>query len=165
VAPYTSRTPQADPTTDENDNVLTSSADATNIVPVTGSISAGFAATFTIYLSASAATPTVGSAPGTPSADTSVSASLVSAKVVEAKNGNRSAVFSVKAGETLTATARLLRGTKTLGRATGQLTAGTHQLQVGIGPGVASGVATLQVSLADAAGNQKVLRRALHVPH
>jgi protocatechuate 3,4-dioxygenase beta subunit len=35
AAPYNTRTPTADPTTDEGDNVLTSSARATNIVPVT----------------------------------------------------------------------------------------------------------------------------------
>ena len=44
AAPYNTRTPESDPTTDENDSVLTSSADATNIVPVTGSLADGFAA-------------------------------------------------------------------------------------------------------------------------
>ena len=51
AAPYNTRSPKTDPTTDETDNVLTSSADATNIVPVAGSIAAGYAATFTIGLS------------------------------------------------------------------------------------------------------------------
>jgi protocatechuate 3,4-dioxygenase beta subunit len=48
AAPYNSRSPQADPTTDENDTVLTSAARSTNIVTVIGSINYGFAATFNI---------------------------------------------------------------------------------------------------------------------
>src|SRR6059058_4671447 len=51
AAPYNTRTPTADPTTDENDNVLTSSATATNVVSVSGSLSNGYDATFNIYLS------------------------------------------------------------------------------------------------------------------
>ena len=50
AAPYNSRSPQKDPTTDENDTVLQSSDDATNIVPVKGNIKEGFAATFNIML-------------------------------------------------------------------------------------------------------------------
>ena len=51
AAPYRSRSPQVDPTTDENDNVLTQAADATNIVSVAGTVADGFAATFKIGLS------------------------------------------------------------------------------------------------------------------
>lgn len=50
AAPYNTRSPQNDPTTDENDTVLQSSDDATNIVSVTGNINNGFAATFNIML-------------------------------------------------------------------------------------------------------------------
>ncbi len=50
AAPYDTRTPQKDPMTDENDTVLQSSDDATNIISVTGNISDGFAATFNIML-------------------------------------------------------------------------------------------------------------------
>jgi protocatechuate 3,4-dioxygenase beta subunit len=50
AAPYNARSPQKDPTTDENDTVLTSSAVATNVVPVRGSIARGFAATFNIVV-------------------------------------------------------------------------------------------------------------------
>jgi protocatechuate 3,4-dioxygenase beta subunit len=55
AAPYRARSPQTDPTTDENDTVLQSSDRATNIVPVTGSIARGFGATFNIALSSSQA--------------------------------------------------------------------------------------------------------------
>lgn len=50
AAPYNTRSPQKDPTTDENDTVLTSADHATNIVNVRGSIQHGYAATFNIAL-------------------------------------------------------------------------------------------------------------------
>ena len=50
AAPYSTRSPQEDPTTNETDNVLTSSARSTNVVAVSGSVASGFAATFTIML-------------------------------------------------------------------------------------------------------------------
>ncbi|HTX29829.1 MAG TPA: hypothetical protein VMD09_00495 [Solirubrobacteraceae bacterium] len=48
ATPYNSRSPQKDPTTDENDTVLSSADDATNIVKVRGTIGHGYAATFNI---------------------------------------------------------------------------------------------------------------------
>jgi protocatechuate 3,4-dioxygenase beta subunit len=50
AAPYNTRSPQKDPTTDENDTVLTSAARATNIVAVKGSVARGFSATFNIVV-------------------------------------------------------------------------------------------------------------------
>jgi protocatechuate 3,4-dioxygenase beta subunit len=50
AAPYDTRSPQQDPTTDENDTVLRSADDATNIVAVSGNVVDGFAATFNIML-------------------------------------------------------------------------------------------------------------------
>jgi protocatechuate 3,4-dioxygenase beta subunit len=157
AAPYNTRTPTADPTTDENDNVLTSSARATNVVPVTGSIASGYDATFDIYLSG------VRGAAAADSSDVSVSATLAAAVATRA-NGARSVVLTVHAGETLTATAKVRRGTKVLGKATGRLTGGTHRLKVALAKGVAAGAATLELTLADAAGNVKTLTKTVHVP-
>ena len=56
AAPYDSRLPQKDPTTDENDTVLQSADDATNIVSVEGSLKNGFSATFNVMLDHSAVT-------------------------------------------------------------------------------------------------------------
>ena len=50
AAPYNTRSPQNDPTTDENDTVLTRADFATNIVNVNGSIEHGFKTTFDIAL-------------------------------------------------------------------------------------------------------------------
>jgi protocatechuate 3,4-dioxygenase beta subunit len=50
AAPYNTRSPQTDPTTDQNDTVLTSADFATNVVNVKGSIQHGYATTFNIAL-------------------------------------------------------------------------------------------------------------------
>jgi protocatechuate 3,4-dioxygenase beta subunit len=50
AAPYNTRSPQKDPTTDENDTVLSSADDTTNIIAVQGRIAHGFSATFNIAL-------------------------------------------------------------------------------------------------------------------
>jgi protocatechuate 3,4-dioxygenase beta subunit len=70
-APYSARSPQTDPTTDENDTVLQSSDHATNVVAVKGSIGRGFRATFNVMLSDSEVSapgslgrPTTGGPPG-----------------------------------------------------------------------------------------------------
>jgi protocatechuate 3,4-dioxygenase beta subunit len=159
AAPYNTRSPKTDPTTDENDNVLTSSADATNIVPVTGTIAAGFAATFTIGLTGVASNASAAS-----STDTAVSASLGSARVTRSTKGARTLVLSVHAGETLTAHASLVRAGNTLGKATGQLIAGTHTLRVSVPTGVTAGAATARLRLVDAAGNGKTLTARVTLP-
>ena len=50
AAPYNTRSPQSDPTTDENDTVMTSAARTANIVAVAGSVHHGFAATFNVVV-------------------------------------------------------------------------------------------------------------------
>jgi protocatechuate 3,4-dioxygenase beta subunit len=159
AAPYNTRSPKTDPTSDENDNVLTSAADATNIVPVSGSIADGFDATFTIGLTGVAA-----NASGTSSADRAVSATLRSARVIRAPNGARTLVLSVHTGETLTAHATLARAGETLGKATGRLTPGTHTLRVDLPARVASGTATAGLVLVDASGNRKSLSSRVMIP-
>ena len=159
AAPYSTRAPAADPTTDESDNVLTSAARTTNVVPVTGSIASGYDATFDIRLSG------VGvAAAAADSSDVRVSASLAAAAVTQAANGARSVVLTVHAGETLTATAKVRRGAKVLGRAAGRLTGGTHRLKVVLAKDATAGAATLELTLADAAGNVRTLTKTVHVP-
>jgi protocatechuate 3,4-dioxygenase beta subunit len=60
AAPYNTRDPEDDATTDENDTVLTKADFATNIVTVTGSVTDGFAATFNVVVT-EAETQTTGS--------------------------------------------------------------------------------------------------------
>jgi protocatechuate 3,4-dioxygenase beta subunit len=158
AAPYNTRSPRTDPTTDENDNVLTSSADATNVVPVTGSIAGGFEASFTIGLSG--VNPSFS---GSATAAKAVQATLESAAFARAGNV-RKLVLSVQAGERLTATAKLLRGGQVLAKGTGQLTTGLHTLRVAVPATVAPGEATAQLTLADTAGNRRVVTRHVSLP-
>ena len=58
AAPYKSRSPQRDPTTDENDTVLARSDFATNIVAVRGSIDTGYETTFNVALTTTEANTT-----------------------------------------------------------------------------------------------------------
>lgn len=48
--------------------------------------------------------------------------------------------------------------------ANGQLAAGTHSLRVAVPAGLASGLASVELTLADAAGNTRVLKKSVHVP-
>ena len=71
AAPYNTRSPQSDPTTDTNDSVLTSADIATNVVGVHGSIASGYTALFTIAAdlaevstAGSLARPSAGGPPG-----------------------------------------------------------------------------------------------------
>ena len=56
AAPYNTRSPAKNPTTDEDDTVLQAPDDATNVVPVTGTIRDGFAASFNILVDVSETT-------------------------------------------------------------------------------------------------------------
>jgi protocatechuate 3,4-dioxygenase beta subunit len=161
AAPYNTRSPKDDPTTNESDNVLTTSARPTNVVAATGSIASGYAATFTIMLND---LPASGDSAAKASSDRAVSASLRSARVVRNANGTRALVLSVTAGEALKARARLVRNGATLGSAVGKLTTGTHPLRVAVRGGAAAGAATAELTLTDAAGNTRVMRRSVVVP-
>jgi protocatechuate 3,4-dioxygenase beta subunit len=150
AAPYSTRSPKTDPTSDETDNVLTSSAHATNVVPVTGSVPDGFSATFTIGLTGVASN----------AADTEkLTASITSARVA----ADRTVVVSVRTNETATAHATVTREGETLAKATGQLTAGTHSLRIALGKSVAAGPATLKLVLASK-GDTVTRTRKLAVP-
>jgi protocatechuate 3,4-dioxygenase beta subunit len=161
AAPYSSRSPQDDPTSNETDMVMTSAARATNIAPVTGSVGSGFATTFTIVLTG---LPAAAAGASSGSAGKAVDASLRSAKVSRAANGSRALVLSVRAGEALTARARLLRGSRVLASGTGKLAAGTHSLRVAIASGAAAGTATAELTLVDADGNKRVVKRTVTIP-
>jgi protocatechuate 3,4-dioxygenase beta subunit len=165
AAPYDTRSPIQDSTTDQNDMVLTSAAAArTNIAAAAGSVSVGYASTFTIRLDKSLYGGTSSTTAAGAVADTSVAATLGSASFTQAGNGSRTLVLALHAGEALTARAKLVRGTHVLGHATGQLVAGSRLLRVAIPAAVAAGAATVKLTLADAAGNSRVLEKSVHVP-
>ena len=152
AAPYDTRSPRTDPTTDETDMIL-GSARSTNVVPVTGKIADGFAARFTIGLTGVAS-----------SADTeALTASIASVKVTKAENGNRTVTASVKTNGTATVHATLLRSSRTLAKARGHLTAGTHSLRLALGKGVTAGPATLKLVFVDPAGTSVTRKRTVRI--
>jgi protocatechuate 3,4-dioxygenase beta subunit len=65
ASPYSARSPQRDPTTDENDTVLSTADVATNVVNVHGGIRRGYTATFSIA-STTAEVNAAGAASGAP---------------------------------------------------------------------------------------------------
>jgi protocatechuate 3,4-dioxygenase beta subunit len=152
AAPYDTRSPRTDPTTDETDNIL-GSAKSTNVVPVTGSVADGFTATFTIGLTGVASNPDTGA----------LTASIAAAKVTKAANGNRTVAVSVRTNGGATVHASLVRKSETLAKATGHLTAGTHSLRLALGKGVNAGPATLKLVLAGSSGTVTRTRK-LTVP-
>jgi hypothetical protein len=117
---------------------------------VTGSVADGFAATFTIGLAGVASNVT--------DAEKLV-ASITSARVTK----GRAVVVSVKLNGAATAHATLTRDGKTLAKATGQLTAGTHTLRIALDKGVAAGAATLKLVLVNAAGRTVTRTRTVGV--
>ena len=149
AAPYNTRSPKTDPTTDETDSILAGSK-STNVVPVTGSVADGFAATFTIGLTGAASNVTDSER---------LTASITSAKVTK----DRTVVVSVRTNGTATAHATLTRDGKTLAKATGRLTAGTHSLHMALGTTVVAGPATLRLVLASN-GDTVTRTRKLTVP-
>jgi hypothetical protein len=67
--------------------------------------------------------------------------------------------------ETISADARVLRGSRTIARRRyASLAPGTRTATVVIGNAVAAGAARLQLTLTDANGNAKVIRRSLRIP-
>jgi protocatechuate 3,4-dioxygenase beta subunit len=153
AAPYNTRSPKTDPTTDETDMVFQQAAGAAgNIVSVAGSIAEGYAATFTIGLSG------VASNAGAAKTDTTVAASMKAPTAIKG-----AVILAVHAGETLTATGAVVRKGKTLGKATGKLTPGWHSLRVALPAGTAAGPATAKVTLVDSAGNRRVLSEAVQI--
>jgi protocatechuate 3,4-dioxygenase beta subunit len=152
AAPYNTRSPKTDPTTDETDMVFQQASGASaNIVSVSGGIAEGFAATFTIGLSgvaSNAATKTDKTVAGSMKAPTAIKGAVI---------------LAVHAGETLTAVATVVQKGKTLGRATGKLTPGWHSLRVGLPADTAAGAATAKLTLIDAAGNRRALSEAVQI--
>jgi hypothetical protein len=79
--------------------------------------------------------------------------------------GSRVLRLSLSLEEVVTAEARLLRGGRLIARRRGtRLGPGVRRPLVVVGPRVASGAATLEIRLRNAAGATRVLRRSVGVP-
>jgi hypothetical protein len=119
---------------------------------VTGTIADGFGATFTIGLTGAASNATGSQA---------LTAGIVSARVTKAENGSRTVIATVTTDKAVTVHASLVREGKTIARATGHLTAGTHSVRVALGKSTAGGAATLRLVFA---GENVTRTRKLSIP-
>jgi protocatechuate 3,4-dioxygenase beta subunit len=158
AAPYNTRSPQDDPTTDESDSVYTGAASdaAGNVVSVTGSVAAGYAAAFTVMLD--------GGTASTGSGSTALHASLGAVRVRRTSHGARHVTARVTTNEAVTVRSRVHRGDRSLGGARGHLRKGEHPISVVIGREAAAGHATLALVLADAHGHHRTLTHRVYVP-
>jgi protocatechuate 3,4-dioxygenase beta subunit len=143
-------------TLNANDNVYGSDGGRL-VASASGGARAGYAAAFDVGLSglpASAATT-----------DSAVAASLATAAFSRAADGTRRLTVTLDLGEAASADVRLVRGSATLGRrAYANLAAGRRKTTLALGRRLPSGAAQLRVTLKDAAGNTRVLRRSVRVP-
>jgi protocatechuate 3,4-dioxygenase beta subunit len=123
------------------------------IASTSGGPSAGYAATFDVGLT------------GLPAGVSStVAASLVATRFGRTARGLRRLTLTLDVDEAVSADARLVRGGRTIARRHVALKAGTRKPALVLAEGVAAGSATLVLTLKDAAGNAKVVRRTLRVP-
>jgi hypothetical protein len=98
-------------------------------------------------------------------ADTAVNASLAATRWTRTSSGSRVLQLTLDLDETVSAELRLLRAGRTIARRRyPSLGAGTRRATLPIGGGVAAGGARLRLVLEDAAGNTRVVQRAVQVP-
>lgn len=147
-------------TTNSNDQLY----DASLLLPLTGSPSAGYTGAFTVNLDFDD-TSTTGStgSTGTTTSDTVVAGSVSGVRVVRRRG--RKVQVRVAGQERLAAKVRLVRHDDVLARTTtGWLAAGRHTVTLRVPRKVRAGTYSVLVTLADRAGNTKVVTRRVHVP-
>jgi protocatechuate 3,4-dioxygenase beta subunit len=122
-----------------------------------GGASAGYASTFDVGLAGLPASAVA--------RDSSVAASLAGTAFSRTTNGTRRLTVTLDLDEAVTADVRLVRRGATLGRRSyAKLAAGQRKSTVDLSKNVASGAAELRVTVKDASGNTRVLRRSVQVP-
>jgi protocatechuate 3,4-dioxygenase beta subunit len=155
-APYSTRpTPNV---TDGQDNILGSDAATLTLNPVSDG-KGGLAADFSVGLSKGSS----GDGTTTTTTDKALQAAYRGTTMVRTSLGTRQARIKIKAKETITVTAKLTRGGKTIASRKQTLAAGTRNVKVTIPTGTAAGAAKLRLTLADAAGNTRTYSRNVHV--
>jgi protocatechuate 3,4-dioxygenase beta subunit len=170
-------------TTDATDNIYAN--DTSLLLQPTGSNAAGYAAEFSVGVSQKTSqlnnTSEGGGAPGggmgggpggmgappngtapTTTADTSVAAQLASITSLKAGR-HRQLKIALTTTEAVTVAAKLTRGGRTLAADDADLAVGTHSFRVTIPAAVSAGGAQLTLTVTDAAGNKKTIRKAIHV--
>ena len=108
--------------------------------------------------------PATGSSTTTTSAaDTTVQAALKSTAMVRTTLGTRKLKLKLKSQETVTLTAKPVRGGKTIDSKKAIVRKGTAELKVTIPSSATAGAAKLKLGLKDATGNRKSYTRTVHI--
>ena len=129
------------------------------LADASGGTGAGYSTVFDVGLSGLPAGTKVGSA------DATVSGALAGTAFDRIASGQRRLTVTLGLDEKVAADMRVVRGGKTLARRQiAALNAGTRKASVVLSNKVAAGSAQVQLTLKDAAGNTKVVRKAVHVP-
>jgi hypothetical protein len=143
-------------TTDSRDGIYGSDGSTLTLQPQSDG-SGGYTADFSVGV-------TGGSGSSATTSDTTVNAALRSMRMIRTASGRRRLRLRIRSTERVSARARLTRNGRTLARRGSEsLATGTHTLNVDIPSGARAGAATLHLSLTDASGNTKTVRRAVHV--
>jgi protocatechuate 3,4-dioxygenase beta subunit len=172
-SPYKERSPQTPDTTDSADTILGSDAATLTLSPASDG-SGGYTADFSVGVSqtTSQLNNTSGGGPGgappgqpptTSTTDKTVLAALKSVTMVRTALGTRQLKLRITTQETVTLTARLVRGSRTVASKKVKLARGTTTVKLTIPSAAAAGAAKLRLTLKDAAGNTKAYARTVHV--
>lgn len=152
--------------TNSNDNIYNNQTEA--LVPLTGSVAAGYTGEITVGLTglpASSDNPGgSGGGGGGGTTTDEVEAALVGAKVETDKDGRRKLVAKLKADESVDVKLRLIRDGKAIARGKGKVSSGKHEVSLRIPKRIDAGKATLKAVLEDGAGNVETTKRNVHIP-
>ncbi|MFN8150150.1 MAG: hypothetical protein U0R24_03345 [Solirubrobacterales bacterium] len=153
--------------TNSNDNIYNNQTEA--LVPLSGSVGAGYAGEITVGLTGLPATsddPTGGGGGGEGggSETDEVEAELVSARVKSDQDGRRVLVAKLKADEKVDVKLRLVRDGKAILRGKGTVRTGRHEVELRVPKRIDAGKATLKAVLEDAAGNVSTSTKDVRVP-
>jgi protocatechuate 3,4-dioxygenase beta subunit len=140
------------PDTDNDEDSIYGGDGSELTVDVVGDGAGGLEGTFTVGLS------------GLPDDDDSVGFTLRHRRFVRTEDGRRVLRLTVHANEAVSVRARLVRSGRLKGKRFAAVASGTHRLRVTIPDRVRAGRAQLVLHVRDAAGNTKVIRRAVRIP-
>jgi protocatechuate 3,4-dioxygenase beta subunit len=149
-------------TTNSSDGIYGNQTAA--LVPLTGSVDAGYSGEVTVGLTG---LPATSDDPGTGDGSTSsdeVEAKLISARVETDREGRRRLVAKLRADERVDVKLRLLRDGKALVRGSGRVRKGTHEVGLRIPKRVDAGGAKLKAILEDAGGNVATDSEPVRIP-
>lgn len=185
ASPYKERSPQTPDTPDGRDSILGGDAATLTLNP-TGDVAGGFTADFSVGVSkqtsqvgntssgggaggprpgqTTTTTPSTGATTTTTTVtDTSLLAALKATTMLRTALGARRLRLKIKTKETITVTARLSRGGRTIATRRTTLRTGTRYLRLAIPAATNPGAAKLRLTLTDAAGNARTYTRNVHV--